>query len=71
MRTRAHRTNEGWRIEGRKHYISGGGSADFILLLAVTDPEKRARGGVTAFLIDRGTPGFNVTREGRRRSAPW
>ena len=63
MRTRAHRTNDGWRIEGRKHYISGGGSADFILLLAVTDLEKRARGRVTAFLVDRGTPGFHVTRE--------
>ena len=63
MRARAHRVNGGWRLEGRKHYISGGGSADFVLLLAVTDPEKRARGGVTAFLVDRGTNGFTVTRE--------
>lgn len=63
MRTRAHRVEGGWRLEGRKHYISGGGSADFILLLAVTDPEKRARGGVTAFLVDRGAKGFTVARE--------
>jgi alkylation response protein AidB-like acyl-CoA dehydrogenase len=63
MRTRAYKVPGGWRIAGRKHYISGGGSADFILLLAVTDPEKRARGGITAFLVDRGTPGFTVTRE--------
>lgn len=63
MRTRAHRVAGGWRIEGRKHYISGGGSADFILLMAVTDPEKRARGGITAFLVDRGVTGFTVTRE--------
>jgi acyl-CoA dehydrogenase len=63
MRTRAHQVPGGWRIEGRKHYISGGGGADFILLIAVTDPDKRARGGVTAFLVDRGTPGFTVTRE--------
>ncbi len=63
MRTRAEKIEDGWKINGRKHYISGGGDADFILLLAVTDPEKRARGGITAFLIDRGTPGFSVTRE--------
>ncbi len=63
MRTRAEKIDGGWKINGRKHYISGGGDADFILLLAVTDPEKRARGGITAFLVDRGTPGFTVTRE--------
>jgi acyl-CoA dehydrogenase len=63
IRTRAVRAPGGWRIDGRKHFISGGGSADFIMLMAVTDPEKRARGGITAFLVDRGTPGFTVTRE--------
>jgi acyl-CoA dehydrogenase len=30
--------------------------------MAVNDPEKRARGGITAFLVERGTPGFAVTR---------
>jgi acyl-CoA dehydrogenase len=30
--------------------------------MAITDPEKRTRGGVTAFLVDRGTPGFEITR---------
>ncbi len=63
MRTKAVRDGTDWVIDGRKHYISGGGSADFILLMAVTDPQKRARGGITAFLIERGTPGFTVTRE--------
>ncbi len=63
MRTRAVRAEGGWAIDGRKHYISGGAAADVILLMAVTDPQKRARGGITAFLIDRGTPGFTVTRE--------
>jgi len=32
------------------------------MVMAITDPVKRTRGGVTAFLIDRGTPGFEITR---------
>jgi acyl-CoA dehydrogenase len=65
MTTRAektHGTNGGWVINGRKHYINGAHDADFITLIAITDPVKRTRGGVTAFLVDKGTPGFNVTR---------
>ena len=62
MRTRAEPRGDGWVLNGRKHYISGGHVADVIMVMAVTDPEKRARGGITAFLVDRGTPGFSVTR---------
>lgn len=62
MKTRATRVSGGWVLNGRKHFINGGEKADFIMLMAVTDPEKRARGGITAFLVDRGTPGFSVTR---------
>ena len=51
-----------WILNGRKHYISGGHVADVIMVMAVTDPEKRARGGITAFLVEKGMPGFNVTR---------
>ena len=62
MRTRAEKRGDKWVLNGRKHYISGGHVADVIMVMAVTDPEKRARGGITAFLLDRGTPGFTVTR---------
>ena len=62
MRTRAERRGDGWVLNGRKHYISGGHIADVIMVMAVTDAEKRARGGITAFLVERGTPGFAVTR---------
>jgi acyl-CoA dehydrogenase len=30
--------------------------------MGLTDKEKRARGGIFAFLVDKGTPGFNVVR---------
>jgi len=62
MKTRAVRRDGGWVLNGRKHYINGGGEADVLMVMAVTDPEKRARGGISAFLIDRDTPGFSVTR---------
>ncbi|MDB5376105.1 MAG: acyl-CoA dehydrogenase [Rubritepida sp.] len=62
MRTKAERVPGGWKINGRKHWISGGHVADVVMVMAVTDPEKRARGGIGAFLVERGTPGFEVTR---------
>ena len=62
IRTRAEKRPGGWAINGRKHYISGGHNADVLLVIAVTDPEKRARGGISAFLVPRRTPGFTVTR---------
>jgi len=60
--TTAKRAEGGWVINGMKHYISGGNSADVVMVIAVTDGQKRARGGISAFLVDRGTPGFTVTR---------
>lgn len=62
MKTRADKVTGGWVLNGRKHYINGGDKADFIMVMAVTDANKRARGGISAFLVDRGTPGFSVTR---------
>jgi len=57
-----------WTINGRKHFITGGDSADFALVFAVTDRDKRAQGGITAFLVDADTPGFSVTRVQRTMS---
>src|SRR4029450_5644163 len=34
----------------------------FSIVMAVTDPTKGVRGGISAFLVDKGTPGFNVLR---------
>ncbi len=62
MITRAVRDGDDWVINGRKIWISRAKDADFTILMAVTDREKRARGGISAFLIDKGTPGFNVLR---------
>lgn len=68
IRTRAERTSGGWVLNGRKHFISGGQYAAFALVFAVTDAEKRAHGGITAFLVDADAPGFKVTRIQRTMS---
>ncbi len=62
MTTRATRDGEDWVINGRKIWISRAADADFTILMAVTDKEKGARGGISAFLVDKGSPGFNVLR---------
>jgi alkylation response protein AidB-like acyl-CoA dehydrogenase len=62
MTTRAVRDGDDWVINGRKIWISRAEDADFTILMALTDTEKRARGGISAFLVDKGTPGFNVLR---------
>ncbi len=60
MTTRAERDGDGWRINGRKIWISRAPEADFTIAMARTDPGAEGREGITAFLIDRGTPGFEV-----------
>lgn len=63
MRTRAVKDGNHWVINGRKIWISFAKRADFLILMAVTDPSKRARGGITAFIVEKGTPGFIIQRE--------
>ena len=63
MTTRAVRDGDDWIINGRKIWITRAADADFTILMAVTDTEKRARGGISAFLVDRDAPGFHVLRQ--------
>jgi acyl-CoA dehydrogenase len=53
IQTRATQNGGDWVINGQKTWISGAHDADFAIVFAVTDPEKRANGGITAFLVDR------------------
>jgi acyl-CoA dehydrogenase len=62
MTTRATPQGDGWNLNGRKIWISRAADADFTIVMAVTDKEKGARGGISAFLVDKGTKGFNVLR---------
>ncbi|MBL3561718.1 acyl-CoA dehydrogenase family protein [Rhodovulum sulfidophilum] len=62
IRTRAVPDGDHWVLNGTKHFISDGDIADYIIVMAVTDPEKRARGGITLLIVDKDMPGFKVTR---------
>lgn len=53
IRTRAVRDGDDWIINGEKTFITSGHEADFVMVFAVTDPEKGVNGGVTCFLVDR------------------
>lgn len=64
MKTTAVRKNGEWSINGTKMWISNALAGDFVMVQAVTDPEKRQRGGITMFLVDRSNPGMKVVEEG-------
>jgi alkylation response protein AidB-like acyl-CoA dehydrogenase len=72
LRTRATRDGEGYRLDGTKSFVTLGPVADLALIFATVDPTQ-GLGGVTAFLVERGTPGFGVGREMEKmglRAAP-
>ena len=62
MITRAVQDGTDWVINGRKIWVGRVPSADFIILMARTGEGKRAE-GVTAFIVERDTPGFIIERE--------
>ncbi|MBI2890773.1 MAG: acyl-CoA dehydrogenase family protein [Nitrospirae bacterium] len=62
IQTRAAKTGDRYVLNGTKHFITNGPFADFAMVFAVTDKEKRARGGITCFLVEKGTPGFRIGR---------
>jgi alkylation response protein AidB-like acyl-CoA dehydrogenase len=63
MRCKAERRGDHYLINGSKHFISHADLADFVILFAATAEEASPRGPrkkITAFLVDKGTPGFQV-----------
>ena len=57
LKTSAVKKDNGWVLNGAKNFITHGISGDTCVVLAYTDREMRSR-GVTAFVVDRTTPGF-------------
>ena len=64
MKTKAVKDGSDWVINGTKMWISNAADSDVLLVLAVTDPEKRQRGGITMFLVDRHNPGVHIEEPG-------
>jgi alkylation response protein AidB-like acyl-CoA dehydrogenase len=62
LATRAVRRGDDWVLTGRKLWITNGDEADLFIVFANADPSAGYR-GITAFLVERGTPGFLVGRK--------
>ncbi len=62
IRTTATRNADGWVINGTKVFISRVAIADFFIVVALTDRERRQHGGITLFLVDRDAPGVTIGR---------
>jgi len=64
-RTSAVKRGDRWVLNGSKTFITNGSYANCAVVLAVTDKEKGTRGGISAFVVERGTPGF---RSGKKEN---
>jgi butyryl-CoA dehydrogenase/short/branched chain acyl-CoA dehydrogenase len=62
LQTRAEATSAGYRLNGRKLWISNAREAGLFIVFATLDPAAGYR-GITAFLVEKGTPGFAVGRK--------
>jgi len=62
IRTQAIKDGDEYVINGSKTFITNGVRADFILMVAKTDPDA-GHNGITLFLVDTDTPGFRVSRQ--------
>ena len=58
--TTAVKKGSNWVINGTKYLITNAPRASIFTVLALTDKEKRARGGITAFIVEKGTPGLVI-----------
>ncbi len=59
LRTKAERTNSGWKLNGTKQFITSGKIGGVAIIFAVTDPEAGKR-GISSFLVPTDTPGYTV-----------
>jgi butyryl-CoA dehydrogenase len=64
-RTYAVRDGDEWVINGQKIFITNGSIADVVVITAKTDPERGIR-GISAFLVEKGTPGFQPGRDEKK-----
>ena len=62
LRTRAEKKGDRYVINGSKTFISNAPVADVVIVNANVDPSKGAA-GVTGFIVDRGTPGFIISKK--------
>src|SRR5437763_7720906 len=71
LRTRAVRDGEEWVIDGRKWFSSNASIADFLIVMAVTDPGARPWQRASMFIVPRDTQGVEILRDVPTMEHPW
>src|ERR1700753_2574327 len=71
LSTRATRDGDAWVINGHKWFSSNGSIADFLIVMAVTDPDARPHQRASMFIVDADTPGVNVVRDVATMEHPY
>ena len=72
-RTTAVRDGDEWILNGTKVFITNAGEADTYVVFARTDKEAQKHHGITAFIVEKGTPGFSFGKKEKKmgiRSSP-
>jgi acyl-CoA dehydrogenase len=63
LQTRAVREGDEWVINGHKWFSTNGSVADFLIVMAVTDPDARPHQRASMLIVDADTPGVNIVRD--------
>ncbi|CAH0299515.1 acyl-CoA dehydrogenase family protein [Peribacillus simplex] len=66
LATSAEKKGDYWVMNGTKHFITNGPIADVYTVFALTDKDKGAKGGITAFLVERDFPGLIVGKKDKK-----
>ncbi|MGL4483846.1 MAG: acyl-CoA dehydrogenase [Anaerovoracaceae bacterium] len=60
QQTKADDMGDHWLLNGAKVFITNGGYADVFVVMAMTDKKKKTRGGISAFIVEKGDEGFSI-----------
>lgn len=71
LRTRAERVGDGWVINGHKWFSTNASIADFLIVMAVTDPDARPHQRASMFVIPADTPGVRIVRDVATMEHPY
>lgn len=66
LSTRAEKKGDYWILNGTKHFITNAPVADVFTVIALTDKEKGAKGGITAFLVEKDFPGLTIGKKDKK-----
>ena len=71
LKTTAVRDGDEWVINGHKWFTSNGSIADFLIVMAVTDPDARPHQRASMLIVDADTPGIRIERDVATMEHPY